>query len=174
MSLFDLPSMKTAHDLKLLGISLRPITSGMTLSGRNRRRNLIREGKGLLTYILKTTPSIALIKRYVRYVESVREGQPLTISSMMYRWPFLFGFLDEPGLKTDGSHAEFALRLNAAVVLAEATTQGARRFLALGSHMGLPVCLSAMLSAVVLEIFWRASRLGANLFMKLRRRSTEL
>ena len=43
-SLFNLPVMDTANDLKRVGITLRPPASGMHPSGNNNRRRLIQEG----------------------------------------------------------------------------------------------------------------------------------
>ena len=57
-SLFSLPFMETADDIKMAGISLRSLRSGMHPSGNNRRRKLLLEGRSLIAYIFQKSPQL--------------------------------------------------------------------------------------------------------------------
>lgn len=160
-SLFDLPAMDTKRDLQLLSISLRSLSSGMTRSGDSRRRSLIHEGQALMAYILKARPTSVLVRRYVRCIESIRGGQPLYLPEFMLRFPVAIALLDESTMQSALSGTEFAWRLNVSVVLAEASIQGARRFLAIGETSGFITGLVHMAYAVALELCWRILRLAA-------------
>lgn len=157
-SLFDLLPMETERDLRLLGISLRSLSSGMARSGDGRRHNVIREGQALLHYVLKVRPTPALVRRYVRGIESARGGQPLYLPELLLRMPVAIALLDDSSLLSTPSGADFSWRLNAAVVLAEASVQGARRFLAIGEPSGFFSDLVLMAYAVALELWWRVLR----------------
>lgn len=166
-SLFDLPKMETRDDLLLLGVSLRTLASGMTCAGDGRRRCLIREGQALLAYVLKTKPNSLLVRRYVRCIEKIRMGQALSLPEFMLRLPLAVALLDEPGLLLPhAAGAEFVWRLNAAVVLAEASIQGARRFLAFDDSSGRFISMMHISYAVALEIWWRLLRLASAPFLK--------
>ena len=158
-SLFDLQTMDTGQDLKRLGISLRSLNSGMSRSGNSRRRSLASEGRALLHYVLGTQPDPALIRRYVRGIELLRDGLPIGISTLMLKHPVLIALLDEPGRFTSERAAEFAWRLNAAMVFAEASTAGGVRFLGLGNRSGFFTNAFAISRTLVMEIFWRIVRL---------------
>jgi nucleoside-diphosphate-sugar epimerase len=153
-SLLDLPLMETEGDMQRLGISLRPLSSGMARSGDDRRRHLIREGVALLTYVLREKPTPAVIRRYVRCIEKIRGGQPLMLPECMLRFPSVVSLLDASG----PARAEFGWRLNAAVSFAEASVQGARRFLGIGEANGFFRSLVSMSYAVALELWWRVLR----------------
>jgi nucleoside-diphosphate-sugar epimerase len=119
-SLFELTPMETLQDLNTLGLELRALKVGMRHSQYNRRR-LISEGLALLTYILKDKPSLKLISRYVQMIEKLRLGIPLVLSPLWLRYPILLEFShNEP---------ELAWRIDAALMIAEASRQGAIRFL---------------------------------------------
>lgn len=173
-SLFDLPQMETEHDLRLLGVVLRPLSSGMVRSGDARRRNLIREGQALLHYVLRARPSPALVMRYVRCIERLRDGQPLHLREPMLGIPPAIALLDGNAALSIPTEAEVAWRLNAAVVLAEASTQGARRFLAIGQTSGFVYNFMYASRAVVLELWWRSVRLVATPILSRRFRISSL
>lgn len=158
-SLFDLPAMESERDMALLGVLTRPLVSGMTRSGDDRRRNLIREGQALLAYVLKAKASPTLVRRYVRCIESAREGQPIHLPEFTLRTPFSIALLDDSTALSTASGAEFYWRIHAAVVLAEASVHGARRFLAIGEASGFLTSLARVASAIALELWWRALRL---------------
>ncbi len=160
-SLFDLPAMEVERDLRLLGVSLRSLSSGMALSGNNRRRSLIREGQALLAYVLKARPTPVLIRRYVRSIEIMKGGLPLHLPEFVLRWPMAIALLDDAATLSTSSGANFVWRLNAAVVLAEASVQGARRFLAIGDTSGFITSLIHMTFVVAVELWWRILRLVA-------------
>lgn len=165
-SLFDLKPMETAADLERLGITLRVLPSGMSRSGNNRRRDLALEGHALLQYVLKAKPDFALIRRYVRCIEQLREGASLEVPSFMLRNPHLIALIDQPGQSASKGAEEFAWRLNAAMVMSEACIKGAVRFLSLGKRSGFFVNGLTMSGALVMEIFWRIALMISKLLYR--------
>ena len=159
-SLFQLPRMDTAADLAALNIELRPLHAGMHRSGDDRRRRLLLEARGLLTYVLRATPSAALQRRYVRAVETLRDGAPLILPSMLLHWPALLSLLGDHTFRASPVGRELAWRQDAAAVIGEASPQGAQRFLRSGrtSFIG---AIAAMARAVGAEVFWRIFSLCA-------------
>jgi NADH dehydrogenase len=159
-SLVDLPVMRCDEDLAGLGITLRPLAAGMHPSGDDRRRRLLREGDALMTYLLSEQAAAALRRRYTRAVERVCDGEPLVLPAVVYSWPSCIAILDDaPFLQVLGA-AKLRWRLDAATVLAEASTAGARQFMMLGPASG-PVVATAALGGVALsEAFWRLARLA--------------
>lgn len=130
-SLFALRSMDTAGDLERWSLKLRPLSSGMSRSGKA-HRELLREGRTLLRYILREDPGPSLMRRYTRAVEGLLDGEPLPLPGVVHRFPGLVGLLE--GARAKGEHGQERLksRLNMALMLAEATPMGARRFLRVG------------------------------------------
>jgi len=151
--------MDTTSDLKKLGLVLRPLGSGMHLSGDDRRRYLLKEGFALLTYVLKVRPSYALLIRYVRAVENLRYGRSLSLPGFFLVYPTLLSLLEQSSWIDKALGAEFSWRLEAATMLAEATPLGASRYLGLGCRQGLLMSLALMTTAVINEIFWRILRM---------------
>ena len=158
-SLFELPIMDTTDDLKKLDLVLRPLASGMNKTGNDRRRNLLREGKVLLTYVLKVRPNYVLLIRYVRAVENLRDGQSIGLPAFFLRCPTLISLIEPYSWIDKVLGAEFLWRLDAATMLAEATPFGATRFLGFGAKQGLLSSLILMTNAVLNEIFWRILRI---------------
>jgi len=153
-SLFDLPVMSTAADLELLGLGLRPLRSGMHRSGHDAGRRLLLEGRSLLAYVLAAPPGNVLLRRYVRVIDDLRDGKALALPDLVVQWPMLLALIDGNDFGSAGG-GEFRWRLDAATILAESTTQGARRFLGLGYRHGFLLSLFGMARAVALEISWR-------------------
>jgi nucleoside-diphosphate-sugar epimerase len=146
-SLFALPRMESAADLRELGITLRPLEEGMASGSR---RLLVRESRTLLRYVLGEVPRPGLVARQVRAVEALRgSGQALRLPGIAQVLPGSLAWLDERG-----SQGEFQWRLDAATAIAEASPQGARRFL---SSRGLVLACVGMAVAVAAEVFWRAT-----------------
>ena len=157
-SLFDLPVMATSSDLNRLGLVLRPLRTGLHPSGNDRRRALLREGRALLTYVLKEPPGSAVLRRYLRAVEQLRGGQILSLPNFFLNYPIVMSLLDESAWINKTMATEFSWRLDAATVLAEATPSGASRFLGIGRKHGMLSSLLTMTNAVACEIFWRILR----------------
>lgn len=154
-SLFDLPLMETASDLKQLGLTLRPLRSGMHPSGDNRRRCLMQEGQALLTYVLKTPARGTLLRRYVRAIEKLRDGRVLALPQLFVWWPVLLALVDGGDNNETAWRKEFLWRLDGATILAEATPLGARRFLGIGGRHGFVKNLFSIVRAMVSEVSWR-------------------
>jgi NADH dehydrogenase len=155
-SLFSLNPMNTANDLKVLGLKLRPLHSGMHPSGNDRRRRLIQEGMTLLTYLLKKRPNSELIRRYVCMVEKLRSGLPLNLPTFTYYWPITLAIIDNNSYTSSLTGKEFGWRVNAATVIAEATQRGAIQFLGNPQSSHRWLSLFKMLFSLGAEAMWRA------------------
>lgn len=134
-SLFALPRMDTVGDLQRLSVTLRPLSAGVTRSGRG-RRELLREGRVFLTYVLRMVPSGVLVRRYVSAIETLRTGRALRLPELVRRVPALLALLDGAGGIDTAFRSELVWRLNAALMLAEASPQGAFRFLGVDRPAG--------------------------------------
>jgi NADH dehydrogenase len=167
MSLFMLMPMRTEADLQRLGIVLRPLPSGMTRSGDTRRRELIREGRAFLIYVLKASPSSAVLRRYVRAVESLRDGRALPLPESVLRLPWGMLLLDTPATRSAPRGDEFFWRLHAAVALGEASMQGAVRFLGVGKPTGMTSAGWRVMRAGFQELGARALRFSAAPLLRL-------
>lgn len=130
LSLFALKPMDTAADLQRVSVALRPLGAGMTRSGRGRRELLV-EGRVFLTYVLRVRPAGALVRRYARAIEALKTGRALPLPELMQRLPALLALLDGAGGIDEAFRRELAWRLEAAMMVAEASPQGAGRFLGL-------------------------------------------
>lgn len=158
-SLFELPPMNTASHLDLIGLELRTLYSGMHRSGTGSRRRLIQEGSALLTYLLKEKPNLELVRRYVRMVEKLLAGTPLDIPAWLFQWPASLALLDDCRVINSPPAEEFAWRVNAATVIAEASKQGAVRFLGSSQNTWKLTALLRIAMAVSSELVWRMLRL---------------
>lgn len=157
-SLFALPRMDTVGDLQRLSLTLRPLSAGMTLSGDG-RRELLREGRAFLTYVLRMEPLGVLVRRYVRAVETLRMGQALHLPELALRLPALLALLDGAGGIDPAFRSELMWRLNAALMIAEASPQGACRFLGVDRPGGWLLSGLRITRAVVMEISRRMGQL---------------
>ena len=166
-SLFDLPNMTTASDLEILGLSLRSLPAGLHPSGNNSRRRLLREAKALLTYILKERPDSVLLRRYVRSIEALRGGCVLELPEIVVCFPILLSLIDSTWWRTDKLAAEFAWRMDAATVIAEASPAGASRFLGISQSEGMFRSICLLANAVFGEVFWRLMRLFVSPILRL-------
>ena len=157
-SLFALRLMNTVGDLQFLSITLRPLSAGMTRSGRG-RRELLREGRAFLTYVLRMVPENLLVRRYVRAVETLRMDRALRLPEAGLRMPALLGLLDGAKDRDALFRSEFDWRLNAALMLAEASPQGACRFLGIDKPSSRFRSALHITRAVVMEMGRRVVQL---------------
>lgn len=158
-SLFDLPVMATTSDLDKVELVLRPLPAGLHPSGDDKRRHLLREGQALLTYILKKQPDSTVLRRYVRAIESLRDGRAFVLPEAFLNYPTLLSLLDKTSWLDSTLGTEFIWRLDAATSLAEASPGGAARFLGLGRRHGLLSSLLSLANALIGEAFWRLLRI---------------
>jgi len=158
-SLFDLPEMTTESDLSNLRLSLRLISAGLHPSGDDRRRNLLLEGQGLLTYILKEQPNRNILRRYARAIESLRGGRSMGLSKIFLSYPILLSLIDKKSWRNESMGAEFICRLDMATLLSEASPIGATRFLGLGYDRGLLICILSLTYTLIAEVFLRLIRI---------------
>ncbi|QDZ28853.1 NAD(P)-dependent oxidoreductase [Noviherbaspirillum sp. UKPF54] len=165
-SLFNLPRMDTADDLKRFGVPMRSLDAGMHPSGDIRRRQLVQEGWILMHYLLKERPDGGLLRRYMRAVERTRTNQGLIFPDCFLKFPVLVALFDETSYLSSSEGAELAWRLDAATLLVEATPRGALRFLGLGQRAGMLIGVARICRAIAAEVFWRALRLVGLLFFR--------
>lgn len=155
LSLFELPLMATRTDFQLLGLEVRSLEDGMTKSGHGLRRRQILEGRTLLWYVLRQRPTNSLSRRYVRVLASMNKATTLRLPRWMSWTPSLLAIADEPGFRRSREGAEFDWRLDAATLIAEASPQGAVRFLGSGRCAGFPRAVVFLTCAVSSEIVSR-------------------
>lgn len=158
LSLFALRPMDTADDLQRASITLRPLDAGMTRSGRG-RRGLLAEGRVFLAYVLRDQPAGSLMRRYVRAIETLGTGRALSLPGPVRRMPVLLGLLDGAGSIAVAYRRELAWRLEAALMVAEASPQGACRFLGLNRPTGWPWRALGIVRAVLVEAIRRVAQL---------------
>ncbi len=154
-SLFDIPVMSTAPDLGIVNLKLRRLSSGMDRSGNDRRRRLIKEGIAVLSYLLKEKPHPVLIRRYVHMVDKLRAGTPLDLPNWLSRFPAGLFLLDRHATKQSEFLKEIAWRLDAATVIAEASRQGAIRFIGSTQIRSRATALLCIVIACISELVWR-------------------
>ena len=167
-SLFDLPPMETRADLAILGLTLRPMASGMARSGDDRRRQLAAEGSAMLCYLLGSRPDLAIVARYVRVIETLRGREALGLPGIFVRYPATLALVDTPARRSPPAD-EISWRLCAAMAIAEASPKGAARFLGKPGRAS-PGPLVAALSitrAIALSVAWRLARALASPFLRM-------
>jgi NADH dehydrogenase len=121
-SLYGLPALDARGSLDELGIVLRPLSEGLSMSKKQERRPLVREATAMLTYLLSRRPPLAATKRLMREFE--RSGTPFAplLPPLLLRHPTLIGALDRP-------HAgPLRARLLIASCVAESSSIGYARF----------------------------------------------
>ncbi len=156
-SLFDLRTMSTNASLRSLGVSIRSIKDGMSVSGNIRRRELAQEGKSLLEYILSVTPTSSMVKKYIRAVEALDPHNNLDLPKLALRFPATIAIIDGNGTDTDDLLAVLSRRLNFAVAISESAPQRTRYFLDLSKESSFAWTRSMLgiIKAVTLECLWR-------------------
>jgi nucleoside-diphosphate-sugar epimerase len=167
-SLFALIPMRTSEDLARLDLRLRPLDEGLSRSGRIRRRALLVEGRALLGYVLDAKPSAALLRRYVHCIEALRTPQALVLPNFVLACPSLLALLDRSAQTSAPADAELAWRLHAAVALAEASVEGAARFLGKGVDGPSLLAAARLLQLVIAELYWRLLGLLARPMLRVR------
>ncbi|MDH5667346.1 MAG: sugar nucleotide-binding protein [Nitrospira sp.] len=155
-SLFALQKMETRSDLDHLGLVLRPMSSGMHISGDAHTRNILQEGRALLAYVLRVPPERAVVCRYVRLIKQLRDGRAVGLPTMMLRYPTLLSLIGASAWHDETRKADFAWRMDAATLLGEATPTGSDRFLGLGRSCSLFTRIQTIVNAVACELMWRS------------------
>jgi len=145
--------------LRRLGLAPRPLHDGLRPRGDARRHDLAREGRALLRYAGGFAPGVGSTARYVRAVERFESGRPLGLSRALLRFPGLAEA--RPPVPAALRDDALERRLDAAVVLAEATPQGGARFLP-PRGASRPAVLLALAGAAVLDVARRVAQLAAS------------
>jgi NADH dehydrogenase len=127
-SLLGLQTMNCLTSNAALQFHPRRIEQGMHPTGSNRRRQVIREGRSLLTYLCDETPYIGMVARYVRAVERFDDGNALQINTLVHLRPSMLALIEGPRL--GGRDERMGCRIDLAFQIAEASTL-TRRFLSL-------------------------------------------
>lgn len=151
-SLFSLPSMDTASNLEELGLNLRPLEYGLSPLKKRRRRTLLLEAEAIFNYIFKVRQRPIFCRRYIRCMDSLRNGIPLGIPSWLIKLPLFIGLIDCRIGPTPWK-TEFQWRLGAATLLSEASVDGAKRFLG-SPEAGLRQSLSSIFFGMMSGTLW--------------------
>ncbi len=158
-SLFNLPIMTVEASLDQIGLRPRSLDSGLHPSGNNRQRKLLQEGNAFLGYIMKRPPNKDVLRRYVRVINSLRKNQEFALPKIFLSYPILISLLDSHTRRFSIMGEEFNWRLDAATVLAEATPEGATRFLGATHRYRLSTDLFLIINALASEAFWHIARI---------------
>ena len=154
-SLFTLQVMPTEKDLMRINMTLRPITSGMHVTGSDRRRALLLEARALLIYIFRTETSVWLLRRYARIIEALRSENTAVIPQFFIKYPRFLPLLERRSTNSFSQKLEFLWRLNAITLLAEASPQGATKFIEAPQKSSFLNSLRIISLAILSEFFWR-------------------
>lgn len=118
----------SADDLAALALSLRDLSVGLSESRMsNARRSLLREAVCLLIYIKGSPPTIGEIRRYVRGVCAFDEVIPLSLPTLLLRFPKLLRFIEPIPQQTSNSTPSLQSRLQIALIVCESSDWGAQR-----------------------------------------------
>jgi NADH dehydrogenase len=162
-SLFALRPMQTADDLRSLGMQLRPLRSGMTVSGDGRRRVLIHEGRALLRYVLKREPHSALVRRYVSAARVLGLDEGCELPRIALSFPGTIALFERLDYKTQSR--KILTSVSIAMALAEASTEGAPRFIAETSGRAFVGAVADVALAICREV---ATRLAVVAMMSMK------
>lgn len=159
-SLFELPAMESVESLKSLGLTLRPLHKGMP-KNTDSLDFLQQEASAILCYLLKESPPQELVNRYIEAIEYCRSGHPLGLPRFMLQHPVLLALIDDRSFLMSDRGAEFAWRLDAATLLAEATPRGSTHFIGINSSRGAIRYAINIVYVLFMEVFWRLARILA-------------
>jgi len=155
LSLFVLPTMETEDNLAELGITLRPLSAGLSRIKLVNRRALTAEGYALLRYILRSRPDLALVKRYVRAIEQLNGAEPIGLPNLCIQWPSTIALLERAANNERLLRQKFDWRLNAGVAIVEASKRGATLMIGPSGGENIAICIFRISLAVMNEISWR-------------------
>ena len=168
ISLFNVPAMSTAEDLRSLGITLRPLRAGLTRSGQNQRRELIREACALLRYVLNAQCAQAsTIRRYVRAIEHLRESHTAELRPFILAYPAYLTLLDWRCNSNNKFASELAWRINMATVVAEASPHTAELFIGSDLFDNKLNNGTRIISSLCKECFWLVLRFLTKPFIEI-------
>lgn len=151
-SLFSLPSMDTASNLEELGLILRPLEYGLSPPKKRRRRAMLLEADAIFNYIFKVRQKPIFCRRYLRCMDSLRNGMILGIPSWLIKLPSLIGLIDSR-IRSTPWKIEFQWRIEVATLLSEASIVGAKRFLG-SSEAGLRQSLASIFFGMMSGVLW--------------------
>lgn len=151
-SLFGLPALECAADLRRLCVPLRDLEAGLA-RGVTGRRGLLREAAGLSRALLGTSPPRAMLRRYARAL--ARFGVH-TAASTGALPAVLLAALDTPRSRAGGGVGSLGWRFGVIARLAESEPALAGAFVQRADRAGRARMLAALLQAGVLEMRNRA------------------
>lgn len=156
-SLYATDEMRTSADLERLGLRLRRLEDGMHRGGNGQLRRQLREARVLLTYVLRQPPPSSLLRRYVNAVTALYGADaPIAFPTIIEQFPVLIAALERAAAKQKASRMR--LRLSCAVLIAEASPFGSKRFMR-DRSVGPVVALFAMGAAVTKDSLMRVGSL---------------
>ncbi len=146
-SLVDLPVM-VVDDATQSPVVLRTLAQGVARAHPHRRA-VIAEGVVLLRYVLGARPALVLLRRYLRWIERSRNGRALALPSWLFAWPAGLRMLDQRAWLE--RWPELDGRLAASTAIAEASPEGANRFLAIDRKTGPLIAMLRLAGVGVAE-----------------------
>jgi nucleoside-diphosphate-sugar epimerase len=126
LGLTDIAVMDSQASFEELGIAPRDAISAFAQENPKNRRQLLHEGRALLTYVTGRSARGNLMRRYAKAVESTGGSTPLRLPGIVFGWPALMRVFEPVG-----GAGGVADRLAIAMVIAETTPEGAKDFCAL-------------------------------------------
>lgn len=154
-ALLENQQMNVESDLDFLDVKLRSLNNGMNPSGSLKRRNLLLEGKSLITYILRSKPRTFFLKHYVRVLEELEDAKPLGLPSEFITFPFLISIIYSRSFPILQIWEIFQRRLHIAATLAESTVVGAKRFMKCNEKSNAYDAIIGVLSSLFCECISR-------------------
>jgi len=86
---------------------------------------------------------------------TLRNGHPLHLPQSFHNAPFLLALIDKGVIANGKWYAELTWRLDAATLIGEASTIGARSFLGIPHSHGMLRSVLAISATLVAETLWR-------------------
>jgi NADH dehydrogenase len=91
--------------------------------------------------------------------ELLHDGNPVSFPTLMNKWPVFVSLIDYQTLTDSPQQQIFNWRIDAATVIAEASIEGANRFLGNQQPVWRIKAYICMLLAVICDLMWRLLRL---------------
>ena len=146
---------------------LRPV-SFESIKLEKSRKAIILEAAVLLEYFLGARPRVSLTKTLAKILLDVGGEKPIGLPSAFLFNPCLISIIDTKKMNNSHFQKEIFWRIRCAAVVAECSTEGARKFLGRGHERNFPARIFVIFLWVSRELFFFLINL-----VPLIRRSTE-
>jgi nucleoside-diphosphate-sugar epimerase len=123
-------ALKKIDTQQSLNLTLRPLAEGLTKKP-NLNRQLLIEGNALMRYVSGKFPKKLEVRRYAHMIKRLRSDKPMAIRYLFLKFPSLLRWFDPkwPIMPLDENEkSELKWRMNAALVICEATPNSSLQF----------------------------------------------